>query len=114
MDTVGCRISKGGKVASPKSSFTKEDLALMLALGKRVVEAKFGQLKETVVQNFREAVDPDIRLAGRVRARYDALREAGFTRDEAVEHTSRSVARTTETVLNSLRTTENQEEETCR
>lgn len=96
-------------MASPKSSFTKEDLTLMLALGKRVMEAKFGQFKETIVQNFREVVDPDLRLTGRVRARYDALREAGFTHDEAVEYTGKSVDRTIEATLNSLHKTEVQE-----
>ena len=91
-------------------TFTKEDLKMALELGKRMLEAKFGHLKDSIVQNVREAIDPDLRLAGRVRARYDALKEVGFTHDEAVEYTSRSVNRTVEVTLNALKKTEEQEE----
>ncbi|OGM99538.1 MAG: hypothetical protein A3B91_01990 [Candidatus Yanofskybacteria bacterium RIFCSPHIGHO2_02_FULL_41_29] len=94
-----------------KGTFTTEDLKLAIQLGKRVFESKFGQLKGNLVQNVREAIDPDLRLAGRVKARYDALREAGFSHEEAVEYTSKSVNKTADTVLNSLSKTK---EETCR
>ena len=96
-------------MAPPKSPFTKEDLRLAIDIGRRVLESKFGQLKETIVQNYREIIDPDVRLAGRVRARYDALREAGFSHEEAVEYTSQSVNRTVDTVLGSLHKTEKPE-----
>lgn len=102
-------------MAPPKSSFTKEDLKLALDIGRTVLESKFGHLKESIVQNFREAIDPDVRLAGRVQARYDALREAGFTHDEAVEYTGKSVDRVKETVLKSLQHSEEiKGEQTCR
>ena len=99
-------FQRGEKVASTKSSFTKEDLRLVVDIGKQVLEAKFGQLKEVIVQNYREAIDPDVRLAGRVRARYDALRESGFSHEEAVEYTSKSVSRTAQATLDSLSKTE--------
>jgi len=94
-----------------KGTFTKDDLMLAAQLTKRVLESRFGHLKDSIVQNFREAIDPDLRLAGRVRARYDALREAGFSHEEAVEYTGKSVNKTTETVLSSL---SKKKEETCR
>ena len=87
-------------------SFTKEDFTLALQLGKRILETKFGQLKDGLIQNIHEAIDPDLRLAGRVRSQYNALREAGFTHDEAVEYTSRSVNRTVKTTLDALTSTE--------
>lgn len=92
-----------------KSSFTKEDLQLVLNIGRQVLEAKFGQFKDALVQNYREAINPDLRLAGRVRAKYDALRSAGMTHDEAVEHTGRLVNRDTLTVLDALGQTEEKE-----
>lgn len=93
-------------MAPSKSTFTIEDLNLMLTLSRRLVETKFGQFKGDLVQNFHEIIDPDTRLAGRVRARYDTLRSAGFTHEEAVQHTTTSVNRTVDRTLDSLKQTE--------
>ena len=97
------------EIVQPKSTFTKEDFKLAVDIGKTVLESKFGHLKDNLVQNIREALNPDLRLAGRVRARYDALLEAGFTHEEAVEYTSRSVNRTVDATLNSLLQTQEKE-----
>ncbi len=96
--------------STTESPFTKEDLDLAVEITKRVLKAKLGRLKTTIVQNFHEAIDPDLRLAGRIREQYNALIKANFSHDEAMEYTGKSVSRTTEAVLRSLQKTEVKEE----
>ncbi len=96
---------------SDRRPFTKEDFEAFFRIGKKVLLNNLDKVSGAVMDNVREAIDPSLRLAGRVRARYDSLIEAGFSHEEAVELTSQSIHKNVESVLKSLRRTEKKEEE---
>lgn len=93
-----------------KRPFTKEDIEALLIVSKKMLFNNLDKVGRIVWDNIQEAIDPSLRLAGRVRARYESLIEAGFSHEEAVDLTSKSIQKNMETVLNSLRKTEKKEE----
>lgn len=94
-----------------KRSFTKEDIENLLVVAKKMLFNNLDKVSGIVWDNIHEAIDPSLRLAGRVRTRYESLIEAGFSHEEAVDLTSKSIQKNVETVLNSLRRTEKKGEE---
>ncbi len=68
------------------SSFTKEDLNLLLNLGKRLVA---NQLKKV-----KEMLDPNVRFTKSLKAKYDALLAAGFDEKQAYDLALKAVEET--------------------
>lgn len=72
------------------SPFTKENLELLFNLGKKMV---LGQLNMAICE-VKEMLDPNIRFANMLKAKYDALVAAGFSENQAFELALKAVEET--------------------
>ncbi len=72
------------------SSFTKEDLGLLLNLGKKLV---LSQVDKTICK-VKETFDPNVRFAKALKAKYDALIAAGFDEKQAFDLALKAVEET--------------------
>ncbi len=82
-------------MASQESTFTKEDLKLLLNLGKRLVSNKVSKIVGEVKDRF----NPDVRLASMLKAKYDALVAVGFDEKQAFELALKAVEKTLRQVI---------------
>lgn len=88
--------------SSDDRPFTKEDIRSLLNIGKKILTNNGDKVIAVIKENLREVIDPNTRLTGRIKARYKALRDAGFSHDEAARYTGESVNKAMDTVLQSL------------
>lgn len=77
-------------MASQDSPFTKENLELLLNLGKKLI---LGQV-DKIASEIKELLNPDIRFANMLKAKYDALVAAGFNEKQAFELALKAVEET--------------------
>lgn len=77
-------------MADRDSPFTKENLELLFNLGKRLILDQV----DKVVSEVKESLDPDVRFANTLKAKYDALIVAGFSEKQAFDLALKAVEET--------------------
>ncbi|MEK7198246.1 MAG: hypothetical protein AAB648_02160 [Patescibacteria group bacterium] len=77
-------------MADKDSPFTKENLELLLNLGKRLVANEI----DKIAFEIKEMLDPNVRFANMLKAKYDALVAAGFSEKQAFDLALKAVEET--------------------
>lgn len=81
-------------MAGKESTFTKEDLKLLLDLGKRLISNRTSRISAEIKQKMQSRFNPDVRFSNMLKAKYNALIAAGFSEKQAFDLALKAVEET--------------------